>query len=79
MTPAEGAYYLVRRQIEAIGRKLDIFVTYYYARSLSLPLDDYLDLVDVVTLWGGAADLPNLDATLEKVETRIPNKPELLT
>ena len=64
----------IRRQIEATGRKLDILVTYYYARSLPLPLDDYLELVDVVTLWGGAADLPNLDVTLEKVEKRIPNK-----
>jgi hypothetical protein len=64
----------VRRQIETIGRKLDILVTYYYSRSLSVPLDDYLELVDVVTLWGGAADIPNLDANLEKVELRIPNK-----
>lgn len=64
----------LRQQIQNSGKELDILVTYYYRSALALPLDDYLELVDVITLWGGSADLPNLEDTLTQVEKRIPKK-----
>ena len=64
----------IRREIEASGKQLDLLVTHYYTRFLPLPLDDYLELVDVVTLWGSAEDLSSLDETLVRVEKQMPNK-----
>jgi len=62
----------IRRQFKEIGKHLDIFVT-LYARHLDLPLRDYLDLVDVITLWtSDPADLVRLEANLTKVETLAP-------
>ena len=64
----------LRGRVQGMAEPLDILVTYYYRRFLDLPLDDYLALIDVVTLWGGATDLPELDATLAAVEERMPGK-----
>jgi hypothetical protein len=64
----------LRRRMDQTGKRLDLQVTYYYRHFLDLPLTDYLELVDVVTLWGSAADLPHLDETLAWVEERLPGK-----
>ncbi len=64
----------LRRRLETFGRPLDLQVTYYYRHFLDLPLDDYLALLDVVTLWGSAGDLPHLEETLAQVEARLPGK-----
>ena len=64
----------LRRRLETVGRPLDLQVTYYYRHFLELPLEDYVGLIDVVTLWGSAADLPHLEETLVKVEARLPGK-----
>jgi len=42
----------IRRQLQSSAKKLDIFVTLYTGH-LSLPLEDYWNLIDVVTLWTG--------------------------
>ena len=68
----------VRQRIAEGDKALDLLVTYYYARSLDLPLNDYLELIDVVTLWGGAADIPRLEDTIAAVEERIPGKRVML-
>jgi hypothetical protein len=67
----------LRRQLDKLGRNLEIFVTLYY-RGVGLPLNDYLELIDVITLWGGPADLPDLDTHLEKVEQYLPGKRKML-
>jgi len=68
----------VRREIESAGKPLDLLVTYYYTRFVPLPLDDYLDLIDVVTLWGSTSDIPNLEQTLVQLEKQIPGKRVML-
>lgn len=68
----------IRRQLQSSDKKLDIFVTLYTGH-LSLPLGDYWDLIDVVTLWtGNPAELVNLEANLGKVERLLPNKRKML-
>ena len=68
----------IRRKLKAIRKDLDIFVTVYTNR-LDLPVRDYLDLVDVLTLWtGDPAELVNLEANLEKVEALVPNSRKML-
>jgi hypothetical protein len=56
------------------GKAMDLLVTYYYSRFMPLPLDDYLALIDVVTLWSAAADIPHLDVTLDQLDRQMPGK-----
>jgi len=58
-----------RRRLQQTGKKLDIFVTLYNSQ-MDLPLQGYLDLIDVITLWTG--DMANLEAHLEKAEKLAP-------
>lgn len=68
----------IRRQLREIGKKQDIFVTLYVGH-LGLPLQDYLELIDVITLWtGNSADLANLESNLSKAEKFAPKARKML-
>jgi hypothetical protein len=56
-----------RGRLLAINKNLKIFATYYVSQ-FDLPLGDYLDLIDVVTLWGGPKDLLHLESNLKRAE-----------
>ncbi len=58
-----------RRKLQQTGKTLDIFVTLYTSQ-MDLPLQRYLDLIDVITLWTG--DMANLEAHLKKAEELAP-------
>ncbi len=58
-----------RRKLQQTGKKLDIFVTLYTSQ-MDLPLQGYLDLIDVITLWTG--DMANLEVHLKKAEKLAP-------
>jgi len=62
----------IRRRLKQINPKFDIFVTLYVGH-LDLPLRDYLELIDVITLWTGNSDqLVHLEANLKKAEALAP-------
>jgi hypothetical protein len=68
----------VQRQLKESGKKLDLFVT-LYTRQLKPALRDYLNLIDVVTLWTWeTAELANLEANLAKLEELAPRSRKLL-
>ena len=52
----------IRQRLKQAGDNHEIFAT-LYIRQLDLPLHDYLDMIDVVTLWTSTSDdLANLEA-----------------
>lgn len=62
----------IRHRLDAAGKKLEMAVTFYTAL-LDLPLDDYLRLMDVVTLWTWKSqELANLEVNLSKMEKLAP-------
>lgn len=68
----------VRRKLDQTGKKLDIFAT-FYVKHFELPLKDYLDLIDVLTLWNMASDgIRNVEDNLQKVERLYPRKRKML-
>ena len=68
----------IRRRLKEINKSLEIFVT-LYTTQFDLPLSDYLDLVDVITLWtGNPADLVKLESNLKKAEQRAPKTKKML-
>jgi hypothetical protein len=68
----------IRQRLRATRESLQIFVTLYVTQ-LDLPIQDYLDLVDVVTLWTGRPeDLAQLDANLARVEKLAPRQQKML-
>ena len=68
----------VRRRLHQTGKQLDIFVT-FYTKLMGLPFDDYLDQIDVLTLWTwNSADLRNLEYNLQKLERLYPRKRKML-
>ncbi|MFA5192947.1 MAG: hypothetical protein WC740_19735 [Verrucomicrobiia bacterium] len=68
----------VRRKLDQTGKKLDIFAT-FYVKHFELPLKDYLDLIDVLTLWNMASDgIRNVEDNLQKVERLYPHKRKML-
>jgi hypothetical protein len=68
----------IRRQLERTGKKLDIFATYYVTQ-FDLPLRDYLDLIDVVTLWTWKPEeLKNLESNLKRAEAAAPKARKML-
>jgi hypothetical protein len=68
----------IRRRLKQIGTKLDIFVTLYVSH-LDLPLQDYLGLIDVITLWTGSAEqLVHLEENLKKAEALAPKTRKML-
>ena len=68
----------IRRRLDAMDKRLEIFVTLYVTH-LDLPLRDYLELIDVITLWtGNPAELANLESNLSKAETLAPKTRKML-
>jgi hypothetical protein len=68
----------VQRQLKESSKKLDLFVT-LYTRRLDPDLTDYLNLIDVITLWTWeTAELANLEANLAKLEKLTPKSRKLL-
>jgi hypothetical protein len=68
----------VRRKLGQTGKKLDIFVT-FYVKQFDLPLKDYLDLIDVLTLWNmDSREIRNVEDNLQKLERRYPGKRKML-
>ena len=68
----------VQRQLKESSKKLDLFVT-LYTRQLHPDLTDYLNLIDVITLWTWeTAELANLEANLAKLEKLTPKSRKLL-
>lgn len=68
----------IRRQLKRNREDLAIFATFYTNR-LDLPVADYLDLIDVLTLWTGDPEqLVNLESNMEKVEAVAPKSRKML-
>lgn len=68
----------IRAQLKRIRPNLEVFVT-LYDRQLNLPVADYLELIDVVTLWTGRPEgLANLEANLQKAERLAPKARRML-
>jgi hypothetical protein len=68
----------IRRQLKHSGKSMEIFATLYVTQ-LDLPLRDYFELIDVITLWtGDPAGLANLEANLKKAETVVPKAKKML-
>ena len=68
----------IRRKLKEINKNLEIFVT-LYVTDLDNSVRDYLDLIDVITLWtADSADLVNLESNLKKVEQLAPQKKKML-
>ena len=68
----------IRRQLKEVNPKFEIFAT-LYVNQLDLPLRDYLNLIDVLTVWTGSpADLANLEANWKKLEQLAPKAKKML-
>ena len=68
----------IRGQLLKINEELAVFVT-LYSHQFDLPIDDYLDLVDVITLWTSRpADLVNLESNLKRAEEVAPKQKKML-
>ncbi len=68
----------IRRELNRSGKRLDLNVT-FYTNQLGLPVGDYLDLMDQVTLWTWKpADLANLETNLAKLEKLAPRARRML-
>jgi hypothetical protein len=68
----------IRRELTGSGKTLDLNVT-FYTNQLDLPVADYLDLMDQVTLWTWKpSDLKNLETNLTKLEKLAPRAHRML-
>jgi hypothetical protein len=68
----------IQRQLKGADRKLDLYVT-LYTRQLVPAIREYLDLIDVITLWTWeTAELANLEVNLSKLEKLAPKSRKLL-
>jgi hypothetical protein len=68
----------IRRRLKGISKDLNIYVTLYVTQ-FDLPIRDYLDLVDVITLWTGKPEeLVNLESNLKKTEKAAPKARKML-
>ena len=67
-----------RRRLLAVNRNHRIFAT-FYASQFDLPLADYLEQIDVVTLWNGKPeDLVNLESHMKRAERAAPKAKKML-
>lgn len=81
----DGVASLTLEQLQAIHREikegpkpLDLYVT-LYTHNLEKRIREYLDLIDVITLWTWeTAELANLDANLVRVQKLAPKSRVLL-
>jgi len=63
----------IREQLKSSGKKAEINVT-FYTRLLELDLADYLELIDVITLWTWKPeDLAALESNLERATKLAPH------
>ena len=68
----------VQKQLKQSDKKLDLYVT-LYTRQLDPAIREYLELIDVVTLWTWeTAELANLETNLAKLEKLAPKSRKLL-
>ncbi|MBI5818702.1 MAG: hypothetical protein HZA88_06925 [Verrucomicrobia bacterium] len=67
----------IRQRLKQTNPKFDILATVYMKR-FGVPLQDYFDLIDVLTLWSGADDLVNLETNFTKVEQALPKARKML-
>ena len=68
----------VQQQLKTSSKKLDLYVT-LYTRQLDPAIRDYLNSIDVITLWTWeTAELANLEANLAKLEQLAPKSRKLL-
>lgn len=68
----------VRRKLDETGKKLDIFAT-FYVKHFELPLKDYLDLINVLTIWNmDSAQIPQVESHLEKFQQLHPQRRKML-
>ena len=68
----------IKKQIAAIGRKLDLWVV-LYAHQLNQPVQGHLDLCEKVTFWTWCAkDLGDLEKNFAVVEKIAPKAGKLL-
>jgi hypothetical protein len=68
----------IRQRLKQTNPKLDILAT-LYVKHFGLPLQDYLALIDVLTLWNGdSADLANLESHFAKIEQVAPKARKML-
>lgn len=69
---------VIRQQLRGPNRKLDMYVT-LYTNQLDRPIADYLNLIDVVTLWTwDNADLDNLEGNVARLEKLAPKPRKML-
>lgn len=67
-----------RRRLLEANKNHRIFATFYVTQ-FDLPLGDYLDLIDVVTLWNGKPeDLVNLESHMQRAEKAAPKAKKML-
>jgi len=68
----------IRQRLKLSSPKFDIMAT-LYVKHFALPLQDYFEMIDVLTLWNGdSADLVNLEAHFAKVEQAAPKARKML-
>ncbi len=68
----------LQKVLKGHDKKLDLFVT-LYTHQLDLPLAEYLNLIDVITLWTWkSADLVNLESNFRKLERVAPGSRKML-
>ena len=66
----------IRHDLKQIGKHLDIYAT-LYVRQLELPLHDYLELIDVITLWSmDSVDVRKPGSEPEEGRSRCPQGPQ---
>jgi hypothetical protein len=69
---------LIQQQLKGSSKKLDLYVT-LYTNQLDRPIADYLNLIDVVTLWTwDDVELGNLGANLTRLERLAPKCRKML-
>lgn len=69
---------VVQQQLKEPNRKLDLYVT-LYTNQLNRPIADYLNLIDVVTLWTWeTTDLADLEGNLTRLERLAPKPRKML-
>jgi hypothetical protein len=68
----------IQQELKGSTRKLDLYVT-LYTNQLTPSIADYLNLIDVVSLWTwDNSDLGNLEANLTRLERLAPRSRKLL-
>lgn len=68
----------VRRRLDQTDKKLDTFCT-FYVNQFDLPLKDYIDLIDVLTIWNMESEgIQDIEDNLQKLRRIYPDKRKML-